>query len=737
MILERNTMKMSSGISQMPTGLVNNQLDVSSIEALQKSKEVKNLVSWIKSQYEKAKQSRQAVERQWYLNMAMYEGRQYVSFLPAHLGASSGGGRLVEPPVLPHHTRSVTNRIRPIVRTELARLTSNKPNASVVPASSEDEDIFAAQAAEQVWESYYATKKVGAHFRNAAFWISITGVGFIKTWWDPTKNGEGDVCYSSVTPFNILVPDLTVIEIEEQPWVINVFTKSPEWVFNNYGIKVAPTTKSASEIIDNGFFTKVTKDTQPDSALVIEIWLKPGTHKLFPNGGMAVIVDDILVSISEELYQHGQYPFTKFDHIPTGTFYSESVVTDLISPQREYNRTKNQIIEAKNRMAKPQLIAVEGSIDPAKITTAPGQVIQYKNGFNPPQPLQLQGLPSYVINQLELEVRDMEDISSQHQVSRGSAPPGVTAATAISFLQERDDSLMSYAYQSVEDGMEKIAKQTLGLVVEFMDTPRIISITGVDGAFDSITLKGSEISRGLDIRMEAGSALPISKAAKQAFLLDMMKMGFIDPNKGLSLMDMGGIDKLYEETRQDERAAQRENLRMRDLDVMQIQQHVAEVNQQNYLTEQQVGEDIVDPMTGEVQQEPQEDIGNGVDANSGSALAASENIIPVNTWDNHQVHIDVHNRFRKSQSFDMLPVEVKQQFEAHVQMHAMALNQAAMAAMANMPLPPKGNDPFAGANNGTGTPIGDAPVGMNQFGPPGTSDGNIPTDAMNGDMQNG
>ena len=85
--------------------------------------------------------------------------------------------------------------------------------------------------------------------------------------------------------------------------------------------------------------------------------MKPGAHKDFPEGGYITLVDDTIVAIHPGLmYSHGEYPFTKFEHIPTGKFYTESTITDIIPVQREYNRTRSQIIEAKNRMAKPQLI---------------------------------------------------------------------------------------------------------------------------------------------------------------------------------------------------------------------------------------------------------------------------------------------------------------------------------------------------------------------------------------------
>lgn len=723
-------------------------LNPETIALFNSDRQIKQLVGWIHEQYGKAKQERQRFERQWAINLSFYYGKQNIQYLPATAG-SPGAGRLVTPPAPSWASRRVTNRIRPIIRTEMARLTSNKPNASVVPASSEDQDLFAAQAAEQVWESIYNGRQLHRLFTRSIFWMTIAGTSFTKCWWDPqaydpVTKMPGAIMYGVVSPYHLYVPDLMEEEIEEQPYVFNVYAKSAAWVQSTYGITVNPSVTSAQNPFENALFVIGTNEAKPDSVLVIEAWFKPNAHPLFPSGGFVTLVDNqvVAISIDGNFYKHNQYPFVKWDHIPTGTFYSESVITDLLDPQREYNRTKNQIIEAKNRMAKPQLVAPKGSVDPRKITSEPGIVVEYKPGLDAPRPLPLQPLPNYVVQALDREIMDMEDISSQHQVSRGQAPPGVTAATAISFMQERDDSLMTTAYQSIEAGWEKLAKQTLSHVVQFWDVPRTVSVTGIDGSFDSIVLKGTELQSGTDIRMEAGSALPVSKAAKQAFLMDMMKMNFIDPNKGLELMEMGGIDKLYDEIKIDERQAQRENLRMAKLEVNQIMQYEQQVQNMNMQAQQQEmmmqqaqmmqGPVGTDPMQMQQQGSPmgspmadpmqQMQMGGEMDLNSGAPLQQPMNIVAVNTWDNHQMHIEVHNRYRKSQAFELLPDPIKAQFEYHVQMHAMALNQAAQAAMM-MPPQPEPNE-LSGADNGSGTPIG--PDGSNQFGPPGTEDGAPP-----------
>jgi hypothetical protein len=48
-------------------------------------------------------------------------------------------------------------------------------------------------------------------------------------------------------------------------------------------------------------------------------------------------------------------------------------------------------------------------------------------------------------------------------------------------------------------------------------------------------------------------------------------------------------------------------------------------------------------------------------------------IVPVNTWDNHKLHIEGHNEYRKSQAFENLPEETKTLFESHVQQHIAAM----------------------------------------------------------------
>jgi len=641
------------------------------VNQFKKMQESKNLVAWIQSEYGKCKTARKLDEQEWYLQLAFYNGHQYSSW------ATRGNAQvLAEEPNREGIPRVTVNRIEPIIRTEIAKTTSGHTSATVLPASNDDDDLMAAQAAEQIWESIYDRLNFQTDIlQKGEFWRATTGNGFIKTFWNPSVKVQssnpfmpstGDVDQEVVTPFHLFVPDLQEEDIEKQPYLFNVYTKSPQWVKSTFGSVLPkdfnPTKISASEIMSAALMdAKGGNDARQDAVLVIEMWAKPNGCPMLPNGGLVTIVDNEIVQLAENgiPYRHGQYPFAHLQGIATGKFYRRSVIKSLIPIQREYNRLRSQIIQAKNMMAKPQMMYTEGSVDPRKITARAGIWIPVRPGFDKPQPVPIQPLPNYVINEVQQLQADFEDISGQHQVSRGESG-GVTAATAINYLQERDDAYLTAVFSSIEAAVEKCARQALTLFVQYVDQPRIIKITGDDGSFDAMVVSGADVASGTDIRVESGSALPTSKSARQALITDWMKMGFISPQDGLGILDMGMLRKYYNVIKMDENQASRENLMMKRLDDQSVQQHQMQ-------WEQGAAAGQVDKtMPGQT------------DANGQPIGLAIPPVVPVHDYDNHAVHIEVHNRFRKSQAFDNLSDSVKAEFQKHVSMHETAL-QAKLA----------------------------------------------------------
>ena len=666
------------------TALEGEMADSDIINRFKKKEEAKKLVAWVKSEYEKCKQARKTEEQDWYLQLSFYNGNQYHSW--RRLG---NGQVLAEEPNPQGLPRVTVNRIEPVVRTEIAKTTSGHPSATVIPASNDDDDLMAASAAEQVWQSLYDRESFQTRIlQKAEFWRATTGNAFMKTYWDPSIKevvptpvvdpytgekkviqqvaSEGDVKFEVVSPFHLFVPDLSEEDLESQPYLFNVYTKSEEWVRSNFGSVLPkdfkPAKVSSSELLDAALMDMRNVDNaKPDAILVIEMWAKPNGCPYLPKGGLVTIVDNEIVQMAENgiPYSHKQYPFAHIGTIPTGKFYRRGTIKTLIPIQREYNRLRSQIIHAKNLMAKPQMMFQEGSVDPRKITARAGIWVPIRPGFQYPTPIPIQPLPQYVINEVKQLEMDFEDLSGQHAVSRGESG-GVTAATAINYLQERDDAYLTTVFSAIEAAVEKVARQSIALFIQYVTQPRLIKTVGSDGAFDATVLSGADIASGNDIRVESGSALPTSKSARQALITEWMKMGFISPQDGLRILDMGMLKQYYNLLKLDENQSQRENLMMKRLTDEVVQQFQMQWEQ------------------GASNGDPDKTVPGQTDAEGNPIALEVPAVVPVHDYDNHAVHIEVHNRFRKSQSFEILPDIVKAEFQKHISMHEAALQQKMM-----------------------------------------------------------
>ena len=600
----------------------------------------KQLIIWAEQNYTRMKNERIPLDRQMYVNLAFYSGRQNIAVVRS--AASVTGFAFITPKAPPWRVRMVINHIRRFIRSETARLAKQRPRPFVVPNTTEDEDLAAARVAEQILTAYFDQPTTLSIIRQWIWWGSVTGTSFLKLYYDKneidhTTNEKGKMCLSRLTPFEIFVPDLTVEDVQDQAYILHAHTKSAEDVERYYGVTVFPDTHATSDVMEDQFLNLVgAQQSKKNRVLLLEYWLKPGAHPQFPKGGMFTVGGGKLLQVTDGMpYRHNEFPFYRFITVPSGRFHGDSVIVDLIPVQREYNRTRSQLIESQNLMGKPKLIGHKGAVDPKMITSEPGQYIAVNGGYELPVPWIPPPIPQYILEGVQQLQADMEDIAGQHEVSQGQNPSQVTAATALSYLQEQDDVKLDHAVASIEAAVSTLGTHYLKMVTQFWTTPRLVKVVGRDGLFEVDHWKSSDLKGNTDVRVEAGSAMPTSKAAKQAFVMELFKIGAFPPERLLEMLDLHGAEKIYEETLVDKRHAQRENLKMASLTPQQVQ------------------------MAGQIQ----------VQAGMGSDTP----MVRVNDYDNHELHIYFHNLFRKSQQYELLDPSVKQEFEKHVMMHRIAL----------------------------------------------------------------
>lgn len=569
--------------STRSTGLENDSIGLTDLEALvTEQKRNEAILAWCNNQYSRCKSARYPIERKWYLWMAFYFGRQNVTVVNS--SATTNGFQLYTPKAPPWRVRLVINKIRVAIRKQVSNLTSQKPRFFSIPAGTSDADLMSARVAESILDCFYRESHIKTKIRSMVWWGSILGTAFTKTYWDKFQkdsNGtQGNICSEVIPPFYIYVPDLLQPDIELQPYVIHVTTINPELAKIRYNLDTTPNVVAASNVLEDQFLSMIGAQAQrKDQVLNLEFWIKPNLFKLFPRGAMVTICGDKVVQFKEGMpYAHGQFPFAKFTDVDTGAFYGSSVIEDLLPLQREFNRTRSQIVEAKNLMAKPKLLAARGSVNANQITSEPGQVILFTPGFDKPTPLPLTPLPSYVLDEVSRLNQDMQDMLGQHDISQLISSR--TSATALSYVQNADATVTSSATDSIENVVEKTGRQVLSLVKQYWTTARTVKIVGPDEAFEAQQWSGKDIRDYTEVYVEPGSALPQDRSAKQAFLMDLFKMGAIRPQQMLEMLDIGGIEKVYEDYLVDKRQAQRENIRMVQLAQEFLKQPAVPLSQQ-------------------------------------------------------------------------------------------------------------------------------------------------------------
>jgi len=254
-----------------------------------------------------------------------------------------------------------------------------------------------------------------------------------------------------------------------------------------------------------------------------------------------------------------------------GRLYGLSVIDEIGNLNRGLNRALSKAMEALVLMSNPQVSASVGSLQGRNaVTSEPGSILRHPDGSNP---VQLLSPPSLVgaghFEVMKLLQAYSEEVSGLREVSRGSAPAGVTSGVAINLLQENDDSRLGVqTIRGFERAYQRQGKQVLEIAQQYIVEPRLLKITGEDGEFDTIDFMGRDIRGNTDFRVVPGSAMPQSRVAKIAEIMDFYKLQIIpndDRGRLLTwrLMNMANLELLWKEEQADLNCADRENLRMK------------------------------------------------------------------------------------------------------------------------------------------------------------------------------
>lgn len=355
--------------------------------------------------------------------------------------------------------------------------------------------------------------------------------------------------------------------------------------------------------------------------------------------------------------------------IQAGRIWGKTIVSDLIPLQDQRNQAEAMMKLCEQRMANPVWIMPKGMVERTP-TGEPGEVVWYRpfgDGVGRQnEPKRIEGVDPGQYFRYRIESLDakIEQLSGSFGVSHGEPPPGVTAASALALLAERQGRAVSPQTRAWEQGWERVAWQQMMIFREYAADTRVRAIKGNNSAWQVEKWSSADLSGRINARVEVGSATPKSQATQRAQVEALTRMGVVnvmDPNVQHSVLERFGETSLMSHVDIDVKYAQKEQERWLRL------------------TRNEEGGELpmIDPL-----------------------------------FDAHPVHAQEHIKFGKTDDYrevkrramagDEIAGAFVMAFEQHIQEHMQAVQQAEAEAMAQEQAAQQENGPGAGRPPDTG-----------------------------------
>lgn len=311
-----------------------------------------------------------------------------------------------------------------------------------------------------------------------------TGTAVTQVAWDPDMDGgRGNVAVLR-WPLEAFLWDPAAETIQDARAVFKVSWHPMSWFEQHYPDKAGKIGSNEGEFSGLGI-ADAQDEARPadeDRAMLIEYWYRlydAGNRRYTIN--VAYLAGGVLLDDCKAVYSHGLYPFvldvyTPIEGLPVG----DGLVQEMAPMMRYVNRYASYIdmnlgMSSKGRL----LIDRNAGIDRDALLDWETDVIE-GDRIDPSalQWLQTQPFTGMVTQQMLQLQTDIKQDSGQNQFTRGETAGGVTAASAISALQEAGGKITRLRTNVLNQGFKGIVEQVMWLISQFYDQKRVLFITG-------------------------------------------------------------------------------------------------------------------------------------------------------------------------------------------------------------------------------------------------------------------
>lgn len=238
-----------------------------------------------------------------------------------------------------------------------------------------------------------------------------------------------------------------------------------------------------------------------------------------------------------------QKPVVPFNYINDGTHWIDRYgpIDQTIPLQVMINKIGRQIqkgvahsspvlIFNKKALPKPAADRVQG--EPWEKILVDAKDVRMAYGV-----IQADQIPAFVVNEIERLASSLHEIFGTPPQMRGESNRSQTATQdlmARNQAQGRQDLLV----RAIDRGLDKYFKLLLHMMKVYYTEDHFAAILGEDGRYTSVMLNRNDIEDGIQIKVKAGSTIPMDKGRLEQIALELAKMGKISL---LSLYEFLGV----------------------------------------------------------------------------------------------------------------------------------------------------------------------------------------------------